>query len=230
MSIHRFFNMQSSLRSWTRAVAFIISALLISGCGDEPVAKPVGESVRNEKPIYHAPMTTPYYPMTLGSRWVYRNPDSSEWSCEVVQSEIILHDSYHSFTYDPPLGDRHSEFIKLPWYVVASDGTLLQTKVIDINDAIWQTVLRSNGDSSDWGFSRKCGGGVCTTRKNQKDALVHLRLYKIKVTKYRDFILLHLPPDYPLRSNVFQMTISGKHQNDLAGYEHHFESKVIPFL
>ena len=227
MSIHRFFNMQSSLRSWTRAVAFIISALLISGCGgEEPVDKPIVESVRDEKPIYHAPITTPYYPMTLGSRWVYRNPDGSAWSREVVQSEIILHDSYHSFTYDPPLEDRHGEFVKSPTYMVASDGILLQTKLIDINDAIWQTVLRSNGDSSDWGYSRKCTDGVCVTRKKQKDALVFLWYYKIKAAEYSDFTLLHLPPDYPQKSKVFQMRISGKHHSDLPDYQHDFEAKV----
>ncbi len=227
MPIHRLYNRHFFLRNTVRAVVFLCFILLMSGCGGEgSIDKPIVESDGDENPIINAPITTPYYPMTLGSRWVYRNSDGSVWSREVVQSELILHDYYHSFTYDPPLGDRHREFIKSPTYVVASDGILLQTKLIDINDAIWQTVLRSNGDSSDWGFSRRCGGGVCTTRKNLKDALLHMRLYKIKVTKYSDFTLLHLAPDYPQRSNVFQMTMSGKHHNDLTGYEHDFESKV----
>ena len=227
MSIRMLIGRQFFLRNRVSGVVFLCFILLMSGCGGEDsVDKPIVESVRDEKPIYHAPITTPYYPMTLGSRWVYRNPDGSVWSREVVQSELILHDSYHSFTYDPPLGDRHREFIKSPTYVVASDGILLQTKLIDINDAIWQTVLRSNGDSSDWGYSQKCTDGVCVTRKKQKDALVFLWYYKIKAAEYSDFTLLHLPPDYPQKSKVFQMRISGKHHSDLPDYQHDFEAKV----
>ena len=164
-----------------RGVAFLFVSLLILGCGgEESVHTPIVDSVGDENPIHDVLTSSPHYPTTLGSRWVYRNPDGSVWSREVVQSELILHDSYHSFTYDPPLGDRHREFIKSPTYVVASDGILLQTKLIDINDAIWQTVLRSNGDSSGWGYSRKCTNGVCTTRKKQKDALLHLWYYQNK--------------------------------------------------
>ena len=201
----------------------ILILLFIFGCGDETINAPLGGTRETEDFV---PVSAIYYPMTVGSRWVYRNPDGSEWSREVVQSEIILHDSYHSFTYDPPLGDRHREFIKSPTYVVASDGILLQIKLIDINDAIWQTVLRSNGDSSGWGYHREGINGVYTTRKKQKDALVHLWYYKIKATEYSDFTLLHLPPDYPQKSKVFQMTIGGKHHSDLPDYNHHVEAKV----
>lgn len=227
MSIHRLFKRQFFLRNRVGGVVFLCFILLMSGCGGEDsVDKPIAESVEDETPINNAPISTPYYPMTLGSRWVYRNPDGSVWSREVVQSEIIQHDSYHSFTYDPPLGDRHGEFINSPTYVAASDGILLQTKLIDINDAIWQAVLRSNGDSSDWGYSQKCTDGVCVTRKKQKDALVFLWYYKIKTAEYSDFTLLHLPPDYPQKSKVFQMRISGKHHSDLPDYQHDFEAKV----
>ena len=90
--------------------------------------KPIVESVGREKPINNAPISTPYYPMTVGNRWVYRNPDGSEWSREVVQSESILHDTYHSFSYHPPLADTHPMFIKSPTYVVAADGIFLQAK------------------------------------------------------------------------------------------------------
>ena len=223
MSISRFL---PAKRYWPLAVTLIV-ILLMSGCGgEESVDRPMVESVGREKPINYTPISTPYYPMTLGSRWVYRNPDGSEWSREVVQSETILHDSYHSFAYNPPLGDRHSEFIKSPSYVVASDGILLHTKLIDINDAIWQTVLRSNRDSSGWAYGRKTINGVYFTRKRPEDALVLLWYYKIKATEYSNFTILHLPPDYPQKSKVFQMTISGKHHSDLPDYNHDFEAKM----
>ncbi len=223
---NRFVYKQSPLMNGVRWIVIFFGVLLIWGCGDEPVAKPIVESVRDEKPINYAPISTPYYPMTLGSRWVYRNPDGSEWSREVVQSEIILHDSYHSFAYDPLLGDRHGEFIKSPTYVVGSDGIRLQTKLTDINDAIWRTVLRSNRDSSGWGYDREGTNGVYTTRKRPKDALVHLWYYKIKATDYSVFTLLHLPPDYPRKSEVIQMTIGGEYDSEAPDYNHHVEAKV----
>ena len=63
------------------------------------------------------------------------------------QSEIIEHDSYYSFTYNPPLAGEHPDFIKSPTYVVAPDGIFLLNKKNDINDAVWQTVLLSQAIS-----------------------------------------------------------------------------------
>ena len=84
MPIYRFFRRQSRSMNKARQAASLFGVLLISGCGDEPVAKPVVESVGDEKPI-----TTPYYPMTVGSRWVYRSPDGSEWTREVAEIEVV---------------------------------------------------------------------------------------------------------------------------------------------
>ena len=227
MSLHRFFRRRFPLRNRPRGIAFLCFILLVYGCGEEAIDNPLSGSVNEEgKTEKIVPISTPYYPMTVGNRWVYRNPDGSEWSRDVVQSEIILHDSYHSFAYNPPLGDRHSEFIKSPSYVVASDGILLHTKLIDINDAIWQTVLRSNRDSSGWAYGRKTINGVYFTRKRPEDALVLLWYYKIKATEYSNFTILHLPPDYPQKSKVFQMTISGNHPRGMPGFNHAFEAKV----
>lgn len=206
-----------------RCSALVVGfAVMLLGCGaDEPVGN-IGDTAPGsaEHP------STIYFPMTAGNRWIYRNPDGSEWSNEVVRSKTILHEPYHSFSYHPPLADRHPDFIKSPTYVVASDGIFLQAKLIDINDAIWQTVLRSKGDSSMWGFSRKAINGVYTLERSPIDALVLLCFYKIKPTQYSDFTLLHLPPDYPKKNKVFQMTIRGKHKNDTPPYIHEVEAKV----
>ena len=228
MSIHRFFRRQFPLRSRTRGIAFLCFILLMSGCGgEESVDKPVVESVRDEKSINDVPIAIPYYPMTVGNRWVYRNPDGSEWSREVAQSESILHETYHAFSYHPPLADTHPMFIKSPTYVVAADGIFLQAKLNDINDAIRQTVLRSNQDKPlNWETSQSIENGVYTLEKRPEDALVLLFFYKIKATEYTDFTLLHLPPNYPERNKVLQMTIRGERKEMFEFHVHEVEAKV----
>ena len=107
MFIHRFFRRRFPLRSRTRRIAFLCFILLMSGCGgEESVDKPVVESVGDEKPINEVAISTIYYPMTVGNRWVYRNPDGSEWSREVVQSESILHGTLSFFQLPSPLATR----------------------------------------------------------------------------------------------------------------------------
>ena len=225
MSIHRLFKRQSPLQRKTRKVAFLFLLLLTFGCGEETVDNPLDGSVNEEgKTEQVVPISIPYYPMTLGSRWVYRNPDGSEWAREVIQSEIIEHDSYHSFTYNPPLAGEHPDFIKSPTYVVTPDGIFLQTKKNDINDAIWQTVLQSEG--SGWGLHRKYSKGVWTTRREHDDMLVFLGFSKIKVSGHSVFTLLHFPPDYPQTRKVIHMAISGKDNTSPHDYVHEFETKV----
>lgn len=185
------------------------------------------ESVGREKPINYALISTPYYPMTLGSRWVYRNPDGSEWSREVTQSEIIKRDSYHSFTYNPPLADKHPDFIKLPTYVVDTEGLFLQTNKNDINDAVWQTVRLSNENPSNWGRRQQYSDRVWTSTKRPSNSLVYLFYAKIKVTHHSsDFTLLHLPADYPQNRKVIHMTISGHDHTHPGNYVHGYEVKV----
>ena len=229
MSIHRFFRRQFPLRSRTRGIAFLCFILLMSGCGgEESVDKPVVESVRDEKPINDVPIAIPYYPMTVGNRWVYRNPDGSEWSREVAQSEIIEHVFYYSFTYDPPLAGEHPDFIRAPTYVDAPDGILLQTKGNDINDAVWQTVLQSNENPSRWGRRQQYSDRVWTTVRGPGNIfkLIYLFYAKINVTKHSDFTLLHLPADYPQRKKAIHMTITGHDHTRPGNYAHGYEVKV----
>ena len=227
MSIHSFFNRQFPLRSRTRGVAFLCFILLMSGCGgEESVDKPIVESVGREKPINNAPISTPYYPMTVGNRWVYRNPDGSEWSREVAQSEIIEHVFYYSFTYDPPLAGEDPNFIKSPTYVVDPAGIILHTRTNDMNDAVWQIVLLSQGNFSGWSIRRGFRNGVWSIRKKHNDILVSLFYSQIRVTEHSDFTLLHFPPDYPLRRKVIHMTITGNDNFTPDAYVHGFETQV----
>ena len=86
MSIHRFFKRQFPLRSRITGVAFLFFILLFSGCGgDEHITNPISESTGSEHP---APQPSNYFPMTFGSRWVYRYPDGSEHTREVLSREI----------------------------------------------------------------------------------------------------------------------------------------------
>ena len=210
-------------RCFTLVVAFAV-ILLSFGCGDEPIDNIRGTILGGES---SADASTIYFPMSIGNRWVYRNPDGSEWSREVAQSEIIEHDSYYSFTYNPPLADKHPDFIKSPTYVVASDGIFLLNKKNDINDAIWQTVLQSEDDSS--GFGRRHHvyiNGVWTTPKAHDSVLVFLFYSKIKVIEHSDFTLLHFPPDYPQKRKVIHMTITGYYNFIPRNYTHDFEVDI----
>ena len=213
-------------RYFTLVVAFAV-ILLSFGCSDEPI----DNTRTSDEESSDDPPSTIYFPMSTGNRWVYRTPDGSEWSREIVQvqSEIIEHNSYHSFTYNPPLADKHPDFIKSPTYVVAPDGIFLLNKKNDINDAVWQTVLQSLGTG--WGFSQKYSKGVWTTRREHEDMLVFLGYSRIKVTEHSDFALLHFPSDYThytQTSKVIRMTISGNNDDDHdpRSYVHGFEAKV----
>ena len=229
MSIHRLFKRQFPLQRKTRKVAFLFLLLLTFGCGEETVDNPLDGSVNEEgKTEQVVPISIPYYPMTLGSRWVYRDPDGSEWTREVTQSEIFEHDSYYSFTYSPPLAGEHPDFIQSPTYVVGPDGIFLQTKENDINDAVWQTVLLSNENPSRWGRRQQYINRVWTTIRDLGNSfkLIYLFYAKIKVPKHSDFTLLHLPADYPQRKKVIHMTITGKDHTHPGNYVHGYEVKV----
>ena len=85
MSIPRFFNRQSPLRSRIRGVAFLLVVLLLSGCGgEEAINNPISGSTGSEQ---LEPQPSNYFLMTLGNRWVYRNPDGAEWSREVTETQ-----------------------------------------------------------------------------------------------------------------------------------------------
>ena len=53
-----------------------------------------------------------YFPDTVGSRWVYRNADGSEWSREVTDGNSIHGEGFQVFTYTPPVPETEFDSLK----------------------------------------------------------------------------------------------------------------------
>ena len=154
MSIHRFFRRRFPLRSRTRGIAFLCFILLMYGCGgEESVDKPIVESVGDEKPINEVPISTIYYPMIVGNRWVYRNPDGSEWSRQVDELEVFDGERYHSFNYNPPV---ELESIESTEYFTYADRFVRPIPIKGLKDVIWKIILDSGGETPEWGFGLHC--------------------------------------------------------------------------
>ena len=190
MSINRFFKRKYSLMSRIRGVVFLCFILLMSGCGgEESVDKPIVESVGYEKPINNAPMTTAYFPTTLGSRWVYRNTDGSEWTREVSETEVVnRHKLLLLFSDNPPLEDNEEAnqflFVKAPSYIVTSDQIFRPISLTELHNKIGKTVdIRYN--------IRKTVNGIFNGFEvNTRYGFVGSRTYEIHGLGRSDFRLL----------------------------------------
>ena len=99
MLIQHFSNRQSLLMSRVGKIAFFLVILLISGCGGEETAnRPMIESVEGE--TFDTSQSN-YFPLTVGNRWVYRNPDGSEWTREITNAKVIGELRYHFSSHNP---------------------------------------------------------------------------------------------------------------------------------
>ena len=126
--------------------------LLLFGCGaEETINNPIGGGGATD--ITPTPTSPHYFPMTLGSRWVYRNPDSSEWSREVAESEILDAARYHSVSYEPPI---ELDSIGPAEYFTYADRLVRALPIKDFNDAIRKIVLDSGGDTPEWNIGMEC--------------------------------------------------------------------------
>ena len=162
MCIHRLFKRQSPMASGARGVAFLFCILLIVGCGGEeaadnnPLVETVGDAAFNTA-------TPNYFPMALGNRWEYRNPDGSEWTREVAETEEVGSHLYHFFSYTPLIDDNQSDVSESPMYspspyVKTLDGRLTyDIKLSELNDAVSQTIaLSGRAPPIKWGIGVKC--------------------------------------------------------------------------
>ena len=256
MSIHCFFKRQFPLRSRTRGIAFLCFILLMYGCGgEESVDKPMAESVGDEKPINDVPISTIYYPMTVGSRWVYRNPDGSEWTREVTETEEVGSRLYHFFSYGPLIDDNQSDPSKTPMYtptpyVKTLDGRLIyKIKSGEINDVVRQTVALSGRVSPiKWGIRVGCrdggNGGECRMEKHETiyrddkarkeindDALMCLYFYDARVIWNGELTLLRFPLVPYRRWKAIDVRLSGTLYwpsllKERIGIIHSFEANV----
>ena len=213
-----------SLVTSHRSLATVLIAILLSaGCADETVNNPIAEKpVEDSKPDEIVPISFNYFPMTAGSRWVYRNPDGSEWSREVTETEEVGSRSYHYFSYNPPIEDNQFAFFRAPVYIATPNSLVLKVKVGDINDAIWQTILESNKNLPHWGWIQIFQNGVWQTRK---EGLAFLNNYSASGVLHSDSgILLRLPLVPGQTWEMLEIRLSGS--SEMAFMHHSFESDV----
>ena len=233
MRIRRLFNRQFSLRNRVGGGAFLCFILLLCGCGGEdtinsPVSDSVGDGTQNTS-------TPNYFPMTVGNRWVYQNPDGSEWTREVTEIDEVGSDVYHFFSYDPLIADNHSDPFETPIYTptpyaITLDGRLIyDIKLSDLNTAVSQTVARSGrAPPNKWGIWVGCrtegerAVAVCRMEKHEtiyrdgkarketnNDALMFLYRYDTRVVRNSKLTLLRFPIVPHQRWKAINVHLSG---------------------
>ena len=164
MFMNRYINLESPLAlpatTWGVQAAAILVLLFIIGCGDETINAPLGETRETEDP---ASVSSIFYPMTVGSRWVYRSPDGAEWWREVTEIEEVGSHVYHFFGYGPRMGDNQSDFAGTSRnspspYVKTLDGRLTYgIKMSVLNDAVQQSIFDSGRvPPSQWSLGVRC--------------------------------------------------------------------------
>ena len=198
MSIHRFFRRQFPLRNRIRGIAFLCFILLMYGCGSESINSPLGGSVDGTRETEDlVPMSSIYYPMTVGSRWVYRNPDGSEWMREVTETKIFGANLYHFFSSAPPLQNTQIESLSSPVYATFLDRLVHRVNNEEINDVVWETILQSVCKKNRALHHRFSNGVWQRIRKRTQDktALVYLYSYNtsIKGDGHSELTLFRFP-------------------------------------
>ena len=181
------------MRRFFRLIPSSFVLLVILGCGaGEEVTKETEKDLKSDEVIPN------YFPMTVGSRWVYRNPDGSEWAREVKEAtEIGLH-LYHVFNYHPPLEDAQFEFLKTPKYAAASSRLLLLIEN-EIDDAIRGAI-------------------------EQVDRF-YLDFYKTKIVSDGEFTTLRLPLSAGLRWDALNISLRGG--EGIGEFSHTFEADWV---
>ena len=164
--------------------------LLIFGCGG-------GEEIMKEPAMDDNPdkVVPNYFPMTVGSRWVYRNPDGSEWVREVKESKDIGLYLYHVFNYHPPLDDVKFEFLKTPAYAIAPNRLLLLIEN-EIDDAVRDAI-------------------------HQVDNF-YLEFYKTKIVSDGELTMLRLPLSAGLTWDALNINLRGG--EGIGEFRHTFEA------
>ena len=233
MCIHRFFKRQFPLRCGAGEVGFLPFILLVSGCGEEAMDNPLGGSVNEEgKTEKVVPISTTYYPMTIGSRWVYRYADGTEWAREVTETNNYGDNLYHFFSSDPPLQDTQIESLKSPVYVAFLDR--LDRRIVhnDINAAIREIIVDSGGETPNWALGMRCSKrghqkAVCVSKKDRSTPgiLTYLYRYNASVTSHSRLTLFPFPLVPGETYNALDLRMKGSY--DRPFYIHDFEAEVV---
>jgi len=228
----------------------------MSGCGEETIEKPLDENVNGTRETEDfADMSPIYYPVTVGSRWVYRNPDGAEWSREVTEIEEVGSHFFVFFSYDLPINDNQYDPSETPAYtpspfVIAPDGRLIyDIKLSDLNDTVSQTIARSGRvPPNKWVTGLRCLSDRrprCRLRKLENivrdgkdlqeinnDALMLLYRYDARVDWNSKMTLLRLPLVPYRRWKAIDVSLSGTRylppiwDNEGIGDIHSFEADV----
>ncbi len=214
-------------------VAAIVALLLIFGCGEENIDNPLSGSVNEDgKTEKVVSISTPYYPMTLGNRWVYRNPDGSEWTREVAESQNFGTELYHSFSYQPPIEDNQFDSLGFAEYLAYSDRLDRKINLKDIDDVVWQIILESGGGTPNWALGMTCGKdgdreAVCVSKKDssQPGILTYLFHSNTSVVWHSKLTPLQFPlvPGDAYQSLNFRL--KGKHNTPF--YFHAYEAEGV---
>ena len=254
MSIHRLIKRQFPMRSRGWGVSFLFCILLISGCGGEEAAdrNPLVETVGDATFNTVAPI---YFPMTVGNRWVYRNPDGSEWAREVTRTEEVGSHVFHFFDYDSIIDDDQSDVSENPMYspspyVKTLDGRLTyDIKLSDLNDAVLQTIaLSGRVPPIHWVINLRCHTDRrprCRMRKLEtivrngrelqeinNDALMYLYRYEAHAVWSSELTVFRFPLVPYRRWKAIDVRVSGTRyippfwDRDGVGDTHSFEANV----
>ena len=185
----------ASYRSLAAAVLALqfISVILISGCGQEVFDKSLGGSVNDEEKTELAvPISTPYFPTTLGSRWVYRNTDGSEWAREIAELDFVnRHDFLLFYSDNPPLEENEEAgqfvFVKAPSYFVKFERIVRPITLKELQYKIGKTI------EIPYKISKTVHGIFNGMEVNTRYGFTGSRAYKIHGLERSDFNLLASP-------------------------------------
>lgn len=222
-----------ALRSRIRGVAFLLVILLLFGCStDASVDKPIVESVEDEKPINDVLISTPYFPMTVGSHWVYRNVDGSEWTREVTETKKFGANLYYYFTSNPRIQDTQIESLRSPVYVTFLDRLDRRIAHNDINAAVREIIVNSGGETPSWSLGMHCSKqgrqkAVCKSKKDRSTPgiLTYLYRYNASITSHSRLTLFPFPSVPGKTRNALDLRLRGTYDGPF--YIHDFEAVVV---
>ena len=95
-----------------RPTSLILCVIFILfGCGSDEIPPPI-EQMPN------------YFPDAIGSRWIYRNSDGSQWTREVSGETDINGKHYRIFKDTPQLAEAELDFLNSTYYRVTPNAVL----------------------------------------------------------------------------------------------------------
>lgn len=104
-----------------RSTFLILCAIfLLFGCGSDETPTPMEQM-------------PDYFPNTVGSRWIYKNSDGSQWTREVSGEANIEGKDYQVFEDTPPIAEADLDFLNSTYYRVTSNQVMfmMSEKVTD---------------------------------------------------------------------------------------------------